>query len=468
MKKFVFILSLIFVVTCLFSSVPAFSADTEFNVSDGVLLSYTGSDTAVTIPSSVNVISDKAFYNNTKIKSVKLHKNVYSVMDEAFKGCTSLETVSGADGVNYVGAFAFADTKFLTQSNSEFLSLGSALISYNGKSSAVVLPDYIKTISPYAFLRNKNIVSFSAGDNLSSIDEGAFYECTSLKNIEVTGNLSFIGADAFTKTAWLDSKSGFVTLGNSILVLYKGSASDVVIPDNINSIAPNAFYDNKSITSLEIPSSVFSVGARAFSKCSNLKEVEFNNGLIMIDDEAFAQCSKLLEIKTPTTLKSIGKGAFIKCSSLTKAALKGDSLSVSYGAFSYCDSLYNVFLSKDVSSVGEFSFAENSNLRYVTIPQDVIGVYKNSFSGAKNVTIICDKGSFADSALSSFCSLSYKNGDCDRDSVVSVMDATDIQMYIAKIKTLSNTNLAFCDADNDAEISVMDATHIQLKLAKII
>ena len=48
------------------------------------------------------------------------------------------------------------------------------------------------------------------------------------------------------------------------------------------------------------------------------------------------------------------------------------------------------------------------------------------------------------------------------------MDATDIQMYIAKIKTLSNTNLAFCDADNDAEISVMDATHIQLKLAKLI
>ena len=59
-------------------------------------------------------------------------------------------------------------------------------------------------------------------------------------------------------------------------------------------------------------------------------------------------------------------------------------------------------------------------------------------------------------------------GDIDLDGELSVIDATEIQMYIAKLKQLSDEQLAVSDTDKDEEISVLDATQIQRYLAKLI
>ena len=53
-------------------------------------------------------------------------------------------------------------------------------------------------------------------------------------------------------------------------------------------------------------------------------------------------------------------------------------------------------------------------------------------------------------------------GDADLDGIVSVMDATAIQLHAANKKLLSDAGLLLADADVDGVISVMDATEIQL------
>ncbi len=53
-------------------------------------------------------------------------------------------------------------------------------------------------------------------------------------------------------------------------------------------------------------------------------------------------------------------------------------------------------------------------------------------------------------------------GDADLDGTVSVMDATEIQMFAAGKKELSAEALAAADADQDGNVSVMDATEIQM------
>lgn len=59
-------------------------------------------------------------------------------------------------------------------------------------------------------------------------------------------------------------------------------------------------------------------------------------------------------------------------------------------------------------------------------------------------------------------------GDADQDGVVSVMDATEIQLYAASKKQLSDIALLAADADGDGVVTVMDATEIQLfKAGKI-
>ena len=59
-------------------------------------------------------------------------------------------------------------------------------------------------------------------------------------------------------------------------------------------------------------------------------------------------------------------------------------------------------------------------------------------------------------------------GDTDRDGVVSVMDATEIQMVLAQLKAWADEKAeVLADFDDDSEVSVLDATAIQLKLAQL-
>ena len=57
-------------------------------------------------------------------------------------------------------------------------------------------------------------------------------------------------------------------------------------------------------------------------------------------------------------------------------------------------------------------------------------------------------------------------GDVDGDGVISIMDATEIQLAVAKKITLTEEQEKYADTDFDKEVSVMDATAIQLFVAK--
>lgn len=64
--------------------------------------------------------------------------------------------------------------------------------------------------------------------------------------------------------------------------------------------------------------------------------------------------------------------------------------------------------------------------------------------------------------------LEYILGDADADGVLSVLDATEIQMVLALLKDWKNESLALAaDFDRDGQASVMDATAIQFKLAEL-
>ncbi len=61
-----------------------------------------------------------------------------------------------------------------------------------------------------------------------------------------------------------------------------------------------------------------------------------------------------------------------------------------------------------------------------------------------------------------------KIGDTDEDGIVNIFDATEIQLYLAKYKDLSDTQMIAADADKDGIVNIFDVTRIQLYLAKYI
>ena len=81
--------------------------------------------------------------------------------------------------------------------------------------------------APYSLV--SEIKSVAILDGITSIDDGAFYDCTSL--------------------------------------------TSVTIPDSVTSIGEYAFYDCTSLTSVTIPDSVTSIGDYAFWNCTSLKNI---------------------------------------------------------------------------------------------------------------------------------------------------------------------------------------------------
>ncbi len=59
-------------------------------------------------------------------------------------------------------------------------------------------------------------------------------------------------------------------------------------------------------------------------------------------------------------------------------------------------------------------------------------------------------------------------GDADLDGVVSVMDATEIQLHLALLTVMNENAIAISNVDDDDVLSVLDATKIQLFLAQFI
>ena len=88
------------------------------------------------------------------------------------------------------------------------------------------------------------------------------------------------------------------------------SLTSVTIPDSVTSIEAYVFHDCSSLTSVTIPDSVTSVEGYAFYCCSSLTSVTIPDGVTSIEDGAFWNCSSLASVTIPDGVTSIGKNAF--------------------------------------------------------------------------------------------------------------------------------------------------------------
>lgn len=455
------LISLLFAL-CSFSTVAA----SDFTVEDGVLVSYSGSSKQVSIPTDVYCIADSAFMNNKTVESLKLN-NVTVIGDNAFRGCSSLKTVTDYDSLSSCGAYAFYGTPFHDDRTAATLIMGSVLVDSN-VSGAYTVPAGVESIAPYAFAQNTGITSVTIGDGVASVGEGAFWKCTNLKTVNISSQVSYIGAVAFEDTSYISSvKDEFLVLGNKILVKANTDATEITIPDGVKQIAAGAFYENSKLISVTMPDTVTAIGLRAFAGCSSLKAIDFPSGLLLLDDEAFYNCTSLADVTVPATVEILGESVFLGCTKL-KTATFLSNVPLSDGLFAGCTSLVSVMVASDTPSVGDYAFYKCSALRALSLPETVTTVGDDAFTGCGNVSVYC----YLDSAVGTY--LKNKGisvceiGDANEDGTLNIKDATQIQKATAGILTLSFSATLKADADFSGVVNVRDATRIQKKLAGLV
>jgi len=143
--------------------------------------------TGVTIPNSVISIGERAF-SSSRLTSVTIPNGVISIGDKAFSN-SLLKSVTIPNSVTSIGKAAF-DCTFLTTIN--LADGNSVYVIENG-----VLYNKNKTVL-HTYPAGKTDVSFIIPNGVTSIWEGAFYNCRNLTSLTIPASVTSIEAQIFS------------------------------------------------------------------------------------------------------------------------------------------------------------------------------------------------------------------------------------------------------------------------------
>lgn len=255
-------------------------------------------DISLTIGDAVETIPDYMFVF-TKIKEINFGHNVQVIGESAFDICYNLKTVIIPEKVRIIKSHAFANCSSLTE---------------------ITIPESVQFIDSMAFdcCKSLEVVNFNASECYNA---DAFMNCTNVKTINIGSSVNLLSAYAFTGCSNLEKvyipdivinfdplafdgcgnvaivcKNGSYAnvyavqngikyvlednvtgtafeIRNSMLLGYSGSAQNVVLPSDINSVGIDAFKDSGVVKSIEVPYNVSKIYSGAFAKCSNLERV---------------------------------------------------------------------------------------------------------------------------------------------------------------------------------------------------
>ena len=373
---------------------------------------YTGKAKKVTIPAKIAgkkvvAIGENAFYQNKKIKQIKISDNVKKIDDCAFASCSKLKKVTMPKKLEKCGSAAFAGTAVKN----------------------ITIPEGVKIIEDNAFRGCENLQTVTLSDDVKIIESGAFENCEKLTTINL---------DIIEEIGWESFKNNTSLAGNLTL-------------KNVTVIENDAFYGCTSIKSVEFSDSLQKLGKREtdpseaamgasalpqdvisgmdssnpFEKCSNIEQfsIDVNNanfssvdGVIYgktgqwlvaypakkqgdvilsdnvkgIGDYAFAG-TNIGKITMGKGLNSIGKMAFAK-STVTEVnmSLPDETKVISWkaDAFYDCASLKKVVFPEGIKSSNGIAFYNCKALTEVVLPKTIETLSNAMFMGCTSLQTV--------------------------------------------------------------------------------
>ena len=180
------------------------------------------------------------------------------------------------------------------------------------------------------FSKATNIQTLRTGRDLLGIGDYAFYECASLRGIELADGANTIGNYAFA---------------NCVNLEYARFPSN----SSIKALGDHVFYNCRSLKQFDMPVAVQKVGDSAFEGCTGLETLNLtpNNQhvlLALLGDNVFKNCTALRSLSFPETYNAGFDISCVEgCKSLEYIRIPNLGLKVvDKGEFSFADFMEQV------------------------------------------------------------------------------------------------------------------------------
>lgn len=228
---------------------------------------------------------EQCFYDVPNIESVVISGAV-DVPRDMFGKCTGLKKVTLKNGVRSIGEDAFRDCSSLE--------------------SVIFENTVLEKISDGAFWGCSALSSIALPDSVTEIERNAFFE-TGLRNIQLPEKLTLIGGGAFCNCKNLKQ----VQLPPQLKELGDGAffncenLTQIQLPAQLNKLGTDAFRNCTSLDKIDIPAGLKQIESATFRN-TGLTSVTLHEGLTKIEDWAFHDCLKLKKIRIPKSVTDIG------------------------------------------------------------------------------------------------------------------------------------------------------------------
>ena len=255
-------------------------------------------------------------------------------------------------------------------------------------------------IGSYTFMDQTLLTSVEIPSSVTTIDYGAFKNCTGLTGTLTIGeNIVSIGGEAFNNT-------NYSTLNYNARRMCTNENGDVCnyaapMQDHVN--GENGWLGNcASLTTINIGEHVEVIPARAFCYCRFTGELTIPNSVTVIGPNAFYHCQQLTGTLTiPESVLRIGDGAFCFCDGLTtlnfNAANYDGDCSCYYGYFpgqasgenkwfGSCPLLKTLHIGEAVTIITPELFKGCRFEGEIVIPNSVTSVGRDAFTSCTGIT----------------------------------------------------------------------------------
>lgn len=342
---------------------------------------------------ALNTIGYRAFRGCAAIRSIALPASMIRIHREAFVDCVQLSNIQiDSEAAVMIDRDAFSGTAWYDAQPNGLVYIGPAVYDYKGdmpENTSISIREGTLTLPEQVFYQQNNLVSLEFPSTIVQISSYAFADCSNLTTVtfnstEPISMSSFQGCTNLSEirirdlSAWCRSTfsySGPFQLGAKLYV-NNIEVTNLVIPDNTESVASRAFIGATFIESLTFQDGTTTIESSAFEGCSGISEITLNHTLTYVGEHAFKGISSVI-INLPDIqswcqiefscdlyesdmvhLLSAKGQIYVGGELVTDLIIPSDVTEIKPASFYSYSSLSSVTLSDSVKIVGDYAFAK--------------------------------------------------------------------------------------------------------------